>query len=141
MSRRIITAPPAAGPPAPPGGTTPTPDDYLGRLLKYIPAELVGLYLAARGVVPQNAPDLDKTLWIIALVTWVLVPIYLFVVTSRGGQKPLFWQITLATIAFPVWVFSIGGHPVLSLPWYASHEFVGSLVLMFVTVIFGLKQP
>src|ERR1035437_9230570 len=137
MSRRIIAAPPTHAPAA----GTPTPDDYLGRLLKYIPAELVGLYLAARGVVPATATDLDTTLWIVALVTWVLVPIYLFVVTSRGGQKPLFWQITLGTIAFPVWVFSIGGHPVTSIAWYAQHEFVGSLVLMFVTVIFGLKQP
>lgn len=139
MSRRIITtgsAIAAPGAPAP-----PTQDDYLGRLLKYIPAELVGLYLAARGVVPATATDLDTTLWIVALVTWILVPVYLYVVTSRGGQKPLFWQITLGTIAFPVWVFSIGGHPVTSIKWYAKHEFVGSLVLMFVTVIFGLKQP
>ena len=141
MSRRIITAAAIVPPGAPGGAAPPTPDDYLGRLLKYIPAELVGLYLAARGVVPATATDLDTTLWIVALVTWVLVPIYLFVVTSRGGQKPLFWQITLGTIAFPVWVFSIGGHPVTSIAWYAQHEFVGSLVLMFVTVIFGLKQP
>ena len=141
MSRRIITAPSASAPPAPPGTPVPTPDDYLGRLLKYIPAELVGLYLAARGVVPETTPDLNTTLWIIALVTWILVPIYLYVVTSRGGQKPLFWQITLGTIAFPVWVFSIGGHHVTSIAWYASHQFVGSLVLMFVTVIFGLKEP
>jgi hypothetical protein len=136
MSRRIIAAPPTHAPAA----GTPTPDDYVGRLLKYIPAELVGLYLAARGVVPDNANDLDETLWIIALVTWILVPIYLYVVTTRGHQEPLFWQITFGTIAFPVWVFSIGGHPVTSIAWYAHREFVGSLVLMFVTVVFGCKE-
>ena len=143
MSRRIITAGSTIAPPgAPAGGVAPpTQDDYLGRLLKYIPAEIVGLYLAARGVVPATAPDLDTTLWIVALVTWILVPIYLYFATKTGGQKPLFWQIILGTIAFPVWVFAIGGHPVTSLKWYAEHEFVGSLVLMFVTVVFGLIKP
>ncbi len=85
MSRRIIAAPPTHAP----AEGTPAPDDYVGRLLKYIPSELVGLYLAARGVVPDNTNDLDETLWIIALVTWILVPIYLYVVTTRGRQKPL----------------------------------------------------
>jgi len=153
MSRRITTAPAAPQPapaPQPPGvaqqaaapaPAAPTKEDYLGRLLKYIPAELVGLYLAARGVVPESTSDYDKTLWVVAALTWILVPIYMYVVTTRGGQHALVWQIVLATVAFPVWVFATGGHPVVSIAWYAQHEFIGSLVLMFVTVIFGLKEP
>ena len=98
MSRRITTAPAAPQPapaPQPPGvaqqaaapaPAAPTKEDYLGRLLKYIPAELVGLYLAARGVVPESTSDYDKTLWVVAALTWILVPIYMYVVTTRGGQ-------------------------------------------------------
>src|SRR6185437_9102009 len=100
------------------------------------PAELVGLYLAARGIVPADSKELDLTLWIIALCTWILVPIYMYFATSRSGQKPLITQVLLATVAFPVWVFATGGHPVVSLTWYSNRQFIGSLVLMFVTVIF-----
>jgi hypothetical protein len=117
------------------------PDDYLGRLLKYIPAELVALYLAAKGVVPANLADSNSTLWIIVVITWLLVPIYMYVVTTKDGGSPLKWQIFLASIAFPVWVFAVGGTPVTGISWYAAHQFVGSLVLMFVTVIFGMKKP
>src|SRR5215468_647246 len=95
------------------GGATPAAsnagDDYLGRLLKYIPAELIGLYLAARGVVPATERNIDRILWIVAAMTWLLVPIYLYFATSRNRQTALWWQIVLGTLAFPVWLFAIGG--------------------------------
>src|SRR5437879_3391681 len=74
----------------------PTEEDFLGRLLKYIPAEIVGLYLAVRAIIPPKAePGSDTTtvLFIIAAVCWLLVPIYLWVATSRDGKEPLLIQI------------------------------------------------
>jgi len=88
-----------------------------------------------------NQLDADLILWWIALSAWILVPIYLLVSTYRKGQRTLWWQVALGTIAFPVWIFAIGGKPVISLSWYVSHLFVGSIVQMFVTVVFGLKKP
>lgn len=120
---------------------TPTADDYLGRLLKYIPAELVALYLAAKGVVPSNRPDSNVTLWVIAGVTWILVPVYMYTVNTKEGGVPLPWQIFLASVAFPVWIIAIGGAPVTGIAWFSSHQFVGSLLLMFVTFAFGMKRP
>ena len=113
----------------------------LGRLLKYIPAELVGVYLAAKGIIPPNQPDIDGILWVVAIVTWGLVPVYLYLTTSYNKQRPLWLQIILGTVAFPVWVFAIGGRPVIELGWYSTHQFIGSLVLIFVTVIFGRIRP
>lgn len=121
--------------------STAKADDYLGRLLKYIPAELVGLYLAARGLVPVTQEDGVGSLWVIALSSWILVPIYLYLTTKRKGERTLWWQVCLGTIAFPVWVFAVGGEPVTSLHWYAQHLYLGSVALMFVTVIFGLIEP
>jgi hypothetical protein len=153
VSRRIVTFQPlsgslgegAAGESAPVKIDTAVAanvaDGYLGRLLKYIPAELVGLYLAAKGVVPVNQPDSDQVLWTVAAFTWFLVPIYLYFATSRNKQKPLLLQVILGTIAFPVWIFAVGGRPVNGLAWYAGHQFVGSIALMFVTVVFGLMRP
>jgi hypothetical protein len=139
MSRRIVTGPPLLR-----GETVAAPepasvDDFLGRLVKYIPAELVGLYVAARGVIPKTAEA--SVFWTVATLTWLFVPIYFWFVTSRDGKRPLKMQILLATLAFPIWVFAIGGAPVESWPWYAAHQYVASLVLMFATVAFGMIQP
>jgi hypothetical protein len=114
-------------------------DDFLGRLVKYIPAELVGLYIAVRGVIPKGAEV--SVFWFVTAITWMFVPIYFWFATTRSGSKPLTVQITLATIAFPIWVLAIGGPPVESWPWYAAHEYIASIVLMFSTVAFGLIQP
>jgi len=122
-----------------PAAQAQIPDDYLGRLLKYIPAEIVALYIAARGVVPQDAEP--EVLWAVAAAAWILVPIYLWIATKRGGKGPLVLQIILGTLAFPVWVFAIGGEPVSTLSWYGGHQFLASILLMFVTVVFGLIQP
>jgi|SRR5579863_6285751 len=116
-------------------------DDFLGRLLKYIPAEIIGLYLSARGFVPQDSSDSAKLVALIAILAWMLVPVYFWVATTRNQQKPLLIQILLGTIAFPVWVFAIGGLPVSEIGWYQHHPSISSIVLIFVTFIFGLISP
>jgi hypothetical protein len=139
MSRRIITGLATMRE----GGATltaaDTVDDFLGRLVKYIPAELVGLYVAARGAIPNDAEP--SIFWGLAAITWIFVPIYFWVVTTRNGKPPLYVQILLATIAFPIWVFAVGGQPVDSWLWFKDHHYVASVLLMFATVGFGLVQP
>lgn len=151
MSRRIDTGTPAAGaeetrllgsgplylgPVRRKGG-----DDYLGRLAKYIPAEIVGLYLATAGMVPVTAPERRAVLWTIFALCFVFVPVYFFFATTeRNKKKPLWTQIVLATIAYPVWVFAIGG-PFADYAWYGGYRYIGSVVLAFVTVGMGFIQP
>ena len=122
------------------GTAAATADNYLGRLVKYIPAEIVALYLGIAGVIPKldDGNTNYRALWIIFLITQCLVPIYLFLVTKRERKKPLWPQIFLSTIAFPIWVFALGG-PFESLPWYRS--WIASVTLMFVTFVFGIYQP
>jgi hypothetical protein len=115
-------------------------EDYLGRLAKYIPAEIVGLYLATSGTVPPGADGKPRysILWIVFAINFLLVPLYFWFATSRGENKPLWSQVILATIAFPVWVFAIGG-PFTSFPWYES--WIGSIILTFVTFAVGVYKP
>jgi drug/metabolite transporter (DMT)-like permease len=138
MGRRIITGVRvAAGQSS--GGPAPTTDDYLSRLAKYIPAEIVGLYLFVTGVIPQTGGKSNPTAqWVVFAVCCVLTFVYMWHVTRKEGGKPLWWQIILATIAFPVWVFAIGG-PFKDLPWYES--WIAALVLGFTTVVFGMVRP
>jgi hypothetical protein len=137
MSRRINTGPRATRAGSALG--TPTRDDFLTRLIKYIPAEIVGLYVAVRGAVPHEADP--AVLWWLALGAWVLVPVYFWVATTRGGTPPMILQIVFASLAFPVWVFAIGGSPVTSWAWFNEHQYVASIALMFLTVIFGWFEP
>ena len=116
-------------------------DDFLGRVVKYIPAEIIGLYLSARGFASQDSSDSVRVVAVIAILAWILVPVYFWVATTRNQQKPLLIQILLATIAFPVWVFAIGGPPVSAIGWYQHHQSISSIVLIFVTFVFGLISP
>jgi hypothetical protein len=117
----------------------PVADDFLGRLVKYIPAEIVGLFIAVRGAIPQDAPP-ELLSWI-AFAAWLLVPVYFWIVTRQGGEKPMIRQIVFATVAFPIWVLALGGAPATTWPWYKSHTYIGSVLLIFVTVIFGWLKP
>lgn len=134
MSRRIETGPRDVKL-AP---TPPTQEDFLGRLAKYIPAEIVGLYLAATGPVPKTDGDHQAILWLIFGACLVLTPIYMWFVTKDPQKGPLWLQVILATIAFPVWVFAIGG-PFAQLAWYRGY--IATIVLVFVSFVFGLMKP
>jgi hypothetical protein len=143
MSRRIDTGAPE---PAVVGGKPmylgKSGDDYLGRLLKYIPAEIVGLYLAtSRAIPPEPGPHGTRpptAMWVVFALNVVLVPIYFRFATTRDKKKQLWPQVILGSIAFPIWVFAIGG-PFESLCWYKG--WIASITLTFTTVVFGLYKP
>lgn len=137
MSRRILTGA-AAGAPVGAPQAPPTIDDYVTRLMKYIPSEIVGLYLAMRAVVPADGKHYPA-LWAVFAISAVLVPIYIWAATRREtDQKPLWIQVLLATIAFPVWAFAIG-EPFSHLTWYQG--WVATLLLIFITVVFAMVKP
>jgi len=139
MGRRIVTGAPVS---ARPSGSAPVPttDGYLSRLAKYIPAEIVGLYLFMTGVIPQTSGQSNATAhWIVFAACCGLTFVYMWHVTRKEGSgKPLWSQVILATIAFPVWVFAIGG-PFKAYAWYQS--WIAALVLGCVTIAFGMIQP
>jgi hypothetical protein len=111
------------------------PDDYFSRLLKYIPAEVVAFYISAGGIVPADHPKRLGYLWAIFTVGAIATPVYmLFAARDDETKKPIPIQILLATIAFPVWAYAMGG-PFASLAWYEA--WTGSLLLLTVTFVFG----
>jgi hypothetical protein len=111
------------------------PDDYFSRVIKYIPAEIVALYVSAGGIVPKGHLHEFDILWAIFAACAVATPLYMLkVARDEVTKKPIWKQIIVATIAFPVWAFALGG-PFAHLSWY--EPFIGSLVLMFVTFAVG----
>ena len=144
MSRRIDTGPPIEhldGVPSEHGKTLTLGrrEDYLGRLVKYIPSEIIALYIFTSGMV-QPRPDGTtnwKALWIVFAINFAFVPPYLIFATSRGKKKVLWPQVLLSCVAFPVWVFALGG----PFKYWKIDNWIPAVTLAFVTVALGFYKP
>jgi hypothetical protein len=127
------------------GEPEPLPvDDYISRLIKYIPTEVIVVYLSVENIIKSTTPAMDGTAvpeqniqglyWGVFLFLLIMTPIYtLFVlkVTKRV-------QLVVSTIAFAVWVFSLGG-PFEAVDWY--DPIYGAVLLPLYTFAVGVIQP
>jgi hypothetical protein len=121
-------------------------DGYIDRLLKYIPAEIIALYLGAANVVPVSDPShphqQEIATWAIAALAALATPLYLYITTRKKGAPNVWSQIIIGSIAFPVWVFAIGGPFEMSWPsWYRQERWIGAIVIMFGTFLAALYEP
>lgn len=111
-------------------------DDYLSRVLKYIPSEIVMAYIAIEGVLrtsynpavwAERQMLLKLSLGVAATLT-IITPFWLWrVMRVRRGT-----QILLSTLSVPVWLFAMGG-PFVLLDWYKPA--FGAIVLPLYTLI------
>ena len=136
----------ALGPGAPPSASgqaassAVSSDGYIDRLIKYIPSEIIALYLGATNVVPVKDPSRWTALWIITGLCVVCTPIYMYLATKQERQPTLWSQIAISSIAFPVWVFAIGG-PFRSFPWYDEKQWIAAIIITFGTFLAGVYKP
>ncbi|HVP56896.1 MAG TPA: hypothetical protein VMU02_02270 [bacterium] len=117
-----------------------TPEDtYLGKLVKYIPAEVVAAYVAATGAVKSAGADVHRQalLWIIAAGLLVITPIWVLVAATEPGKPRPAFQAGAATAAFACWVFALGG-PFEAMTWYKP--VYGTVVLIFATLMIPLVE-
>ena len=114
------------------------PDDYKSKLMKYIPGEVVALYVTLEAMVKSSvvAGDSTSAYWVIFLIGLAGTPFYLW-----GGAK--IWkvkQIVISTMSFAVWVFALGG-PFESLEWYQAHKVYAAMVLPVYTFMVATLDP
>ena len=115
-------------------------DGYFDRLLKFIPADVVGLWLTGSGLIQSQADDRSRVglLWILFVAGLVLSVFWTRKQTTEAG-KPVAWrQIVLSSGSFIVWVFAIGG-PFAELSFY--RPLYGSLLLLIYTSAIPLLPP
>jgi hypothetical protein len=136
----------SARPAAAPGG-----DDALTSLTKYIPTEVLTLYLPAVAIVA--AIDEPKVLlgkklayWIFSLGLTPLISLLVYMrrraLTSLGlwpswAQFPL-WSLIAATVAFSAWALALPGNPYVDKP--AMHVASGFAALLASTIL-SLLEP
>ena len=104
------------------------PDDsYRERLLKYIPAETIALFIAVYGT----------TYYISGSETWYPLMARWLLIAGTLGTMLYLWQIegvtdlvqlALSTIGFVIWVCALGVVTVATLPYY--HAVVAAVFLL-----------
>jgi hypothetical protein len=139
-ARPGVEAKPEAEPAAP-----QTPADgmkeYLARLVKLIPTEVVGLYMVGTGILQQTAKD-DKVSWLVwAIICFILVIVVRVFGTSDAKNKvpPEIPLVIISAVSFVIWLYSLGGQ-LLDL-WHVTNKFAWMAVLVWTFVIpFIYKQ-
>lgn len=111
-------------------------DDYMSRVLKHIPSEIVMANITIDGVlrtsynpnVWSERQTLLRLLWIVLAILTVITPLWLWRVmrVRRPGQ------LFISTLSVPVWLFALGG-PFALLDWYEPA--FGAIVLPLYTLI------
>jgi hypothetical protein len=103
----------SSAPDRPPGRATA--DGYTTRLLKYVPAEVVALFITLDALIRSSSEVPPAVYWGIFLFCLAATWLYLWRVARV--RKPA--QLLISTVAFAVWVFALGG-PFAHFDWYAS---------------------
>jgi hypothetical protein len=111
-------------------------DNYMSRVLKHIPSEIVMAYIAIDGVLRTGYDPnvwgerqmLQKLLWITLATLTVITPLWLWRVMRV--RSPL--QLLISTLSVVVWLFALGG-PFALLGWYKPA--LGAVVLPLYTLI------
>jgi hypothetical protein len=107
-------------------GKSETFKDYLERLIKMIPGEVVGLYLIGSGFIPEGQ-GVALLVWsIICLIGVVTVRVY-GTTDAEKNLPPQWGAVLISSVAFVIWLYSLGG--VFKL--YGLHvAYVGSLLVL-----------
>lgn len=133
MGRRIITRELQAN-----TGTGQI-DGYFDKLIKYIPTEVVGVWIAITNVI-KSASDIptNTILWIALAICTFGTACYILKQTIVPKKPLAIRQTIISTIAFVVWVFALG-EPFNSLDFYRPAY--GTLAMIFYTFLIPLIMP
>lgn len=115
-------------------------DNYVTKIIKYIPGESLAAYLAATGIIAGAEGIPGRTvLWILAGFLFAFT--FLWVLFGAGGRReglPLpVYQAVVSTVAFAVWAFVISGRTLVGGGW---HPVYGSLLAIGVTLLVPLLE-
>jgi hypothetical protein len=114
-------------------------DAYFDRVVKYVPADVVGAWVAVTTLLKKAAGvPVETVLWVCFAVGIVVTAIWTWRQTKTKNQAAPPIQILISTLAFVVWVFALGD-PFASLSFY--NRVYGSLALIGFTLISGAIIP
>jgi hypothetical protein len=110
------------------------PDGYVDRLVKYIPSEVVAVYLSLDAICRSADSTEIWIRWSVLGFALLATPLYLWRVA--GVRKQV--QLCVSSAAFLVWAFALGG-PFIQLSWYKP--IYGAVLLPAFTFVAPLLAP
>ncbi|MCL2930650.1 MAG: hypothetical protein O4861_11355 [Trichodesmium sp. St16_bin4-tuft] len=112
-------------------------DSYLDKITKYIPSEIVGVWITIKTMVEgnNNVPE-NSILWGIFIFCLFLTFAYICLLPDGSKKKPTVKQGIISVGAFIVWAIAIGGKPFISISWY--QPIYGSILMVLYTVVIPL---
>jgi len=116
-------------------------DNYFDRIIKYIPADVIGAWIATVGIVSSFAASdtpKDMILWVAFIIGIIFTAIWTWKQTTVPGKAVAKTQIIISIGAFIVLVFALG-EPFTGLSWYDPGY--GSLSLIFYALLVGMITP
>jgi hypothetical protein len=116
--------------PAPGGVAVPSEDDYLTKVVKYVPVEILAAYLFMAGVIDSNVTgNRDHAIWLGGLLIGTVVltiPYDLRILNIVRWQ-----QVAVSVVGIAVYVFAQGG-------WFATTTWYHQWYASIVVPVFGL---
>ncbi|MGD1912396.1 MAG: hypothetical protein ACFB2X_16550 [Rivularia sp. (in: cyanobacteria)] len=115
-------------------------DSYFDKVLKYIPADIVGAWVAVEGLIKGAGNNVATitSLWIAFAIGIFITAFWTHKQTQEPQKPPAITQIIISTVAFFVWVYASGG-PFETVDLYNATY--GSMLLIFYTLIVALVNP
>ena len=115
---------------APGGVAVPTEDDYLTKLLKYVPLEVLGAYLFIAGVIDSNVTKPhDHAWWLGGLLIAILLLTVVYDIRVLSVVRPA--QIAMSVVGLAIYVFATGG-------WFATTTWYEHWYAALALPLFGL---
>lgn len=120
---------------------TAVDESYFEKLLRNIPADIVGGYTALQGIIIDQAGNSPTIQWIVFGVLLSLTPLYVCYMKTEppGFTLNKIFPCMASAFAFAVWVFALGGPFAAQWPkWYMP--VYGSIALILTTLILPVLE-
>ena len=114
--------------------------DYLGRLVKLIPTEVVGFYMVGAGILDQAGTPSKMAYLVWSVICLLLVIVVRVFGTSDAKNKvpPEMPLVVISAVSFVVWLYSLGGPFTV---WGVPNTYAWMAVLVWTFVIPYLYKP
>ena len=114
-------------------------DTYFDKVIKYIPADIVGAWLAVDGLIKAADNNVAaNTSWVAFIIGIIITALWTYKQTQEPKKPPAITQIVISTCAFIVWVYASGG-PFVNAKLY--NPAYGSMLLILYTLVVAMVNP
>ena len=114
-------------------------DTYFDKVIKYIPADIVGAWLAVDGLIKAADNNVAvNTSWVAFIIGIIITALWTYKQTQVPKKRPAITQIIISTGAFIVWVYASGG-PFITANLY--NPAYGSMFLILYTLVVAMINP